>query len=80
MTERLLFEHMRRGGSEKVRAIVSEYRGARFLDMRKWVDTNEGPKATRQGCTVPLERIGELGAALVAFAMEFGSSEPEVET
>jgi hypothetical protein len=80
MTECLLFEHTRRGRSEMVRAIVSEYRGARFLDLRKWVDSTEGPKATRQGCTVPIERIGELGAALVAFAKEFDSSEPEIES
>ena len=74
MSGRVLFEWRKRGG-QFVRAMIAEYNGSRFLDIREWAERDGQPLATRKGATWPLEAIGELGEALVAESRLNGTDE-----
>jgi hypothetical protein len=54
---------LKRGG-ELVRVQLAKFRRCTFLDVRVWVPDGTGHKATRQGVTIPLERLWELREAL----------------
>lgn len=56
----------KRGG--EVRAELSLFNRKRFLNLRLWVSSPNGFIPTREGVTIPLEAIGELGDALSAYA------------
>lgn len=74
----VLFEFAKRGGTT-FRVAVRAFRGTRFLDVREWVPDGTGHKATRKGATMPLERMGALGAALVAHAASDAPGRPPRE-
>jgi len=68
----LLWAWPKRGG--EVRASLSLYKGARFLDIRWWAAKQEGFVATHKGVTIPLEAIEDLGGALAAHVASKRSS------
>lgn len=43
-----------------------EYKGAVFFELRYWAEG--GTKATKQGVTIPPDKVAELAAALNAYA------------
>ncbi len=60
----LIWQTPKRGG-KIVRGTVSSYRGsAPYLDLREWYLDGEGELKPGKGCTVPMEGIVELHAAL----------------
>ena len=61
---------MPKNSREEIRVALSEYAGARFLHVRVYVLTTDGPKPTRQGVTVPLRNVGLSAEAVVAHARE----------
>lgn len=67
-----LFEQSYRG--EVWRLDVSRHDGRTFGNWRKWYWAGETLKPTREGCTIPLERLPELEAALRAWRESKGSS------
>jgi len=60
---RILMDCPKRGG-ELVRVQIATFKRSTFLDVRTWVPEGTGHKATRQGATIPLERLWELREAL----------------
>ena len=75
MSGRVLFEWPKRGGYF-VRAMIADFNGSRFLDIREWAERDGQPLATRKGATWPLEAMEELGEALIAESRSNGSSAP----
>ena len=62
-----------RGRGKILRLALREYRGHRFLDLREWVESSEGLRATPKGCTVPLDAVGALHEALGAYLATNGA-------
>jgi len=67
MSGATLFEQPYRG--DVWRLEVTSHDGRTFGNWRKWYWAGDTLTPTRQGCTIPLERLGELEAALVAYRM-----------
>jgi len=61
MTGALLFELAK--GGDIWRLEVVEYQGRTFGNWRKWWRDGDTLKPTKQGVTIPLERLSELHAA-----------------
>lgn len=53
-----------------------EYKGRQFFELRLWAGQH-GDKATGKGVTLPIERVGELGRALTAYAEQKAHRPPE---
>jgi hypothetical protein len=64
MSSILIFEQAQRGDSWRLE--VAAYKGKTFLNFRKWYRAEDGLRPTREGVTIPLERLPELTAALSA--------------
>jgi hypothetical protein len=62
MSDALLFEQLYRG--DVWRLEVTSYDGRTFGNWRKWYWKGDTLKPTREGCTIPLERLLDLEAAL----------------
>ena len=58
----LLFEQTHRG--QVWRLEITSHDGRTFGNWRKWYWSGDTLKPTREGCTVPLERLPELETAL----------------
>jgi hypothetical protein len=65
MTGAVLFEALHRG--DVWRLEVTSHEGRTFGNWRKWWRDGETLKPTRQGVTIPLERMAELHAAIGAY-------------
>jgi hypothetical protein len=65
MSGPVIFEHPHRG--HLVRLEVTNFKGRDFANLRKWYASTDGWKPTREGCTIPLEQLGRLTAALMAY-------------
>lgn len=65
MSGPVLFEQSHRGHLWRLE--ITSFKGQEFANWRKWYASPEGWKPTRDGCTVPLDRLGELTAALMAY-------------
>ncbi len=61
----VLFEQPYRG--DVWRLEVAEHDGRIFGNWRKWYREGETWKPTRQGVTIPLERLEELGASVARY-------------
>ena len=61
----MLFEHERRGHLWRLE--VSDYRGRTFANWRKWYSDGGEWKPTREGCTMPIDKLGELTACLLSY-------------
>lgn len=59
-----------KNGREEVRVSVEEYLGHRYLDVRQYHVTADGPLATRKGVTVPLAKLDDFAAAVADVARE----------
>ena len=55
-------------GGNLLRFMVREYQGKTFAELRAWYRKDDEWRHGLKGCTMPLERIGELGTALTAYA------------
>ncbi len=64
--ENVIWEQRR--GADLLRFMEREYRGTRFAELRAWYESDGGWKHGAKGCTMPVDSIGELGRALVAYA------------
>jgi len=62
---RVLFEQERNG--QLWRLEIVSYRGRTFTNWRKWYSASGEWKPTKQGCTMPLERLADLTACLMAY-------------
>ncbi|GGE05565.1 hypothetical protein GCM10011529_09940 [Polymorphobacter glacialis] len=65
MSGAVLFEVAHRG--DVWRLEVTTHEGRTFGNWRKWWRDGDTLKPTRQGVTIPLERIAELGGAIAAY-------------
>ena len=65
MTGALLFEGTHRG--DRWRLEVASHQGRTFINWRKWWSDDGQWKPTRQGVTIPLQRMNELHAAIGAY-------------
>lgn len=65
MSGTLLFEQPYRG--DVWRLEVTCHDGRTFVNWRKWYRDGDTLKPTRQGLTFPLERLGELEAAIAGW-------------
>lgn len=70
----ILFEQHYRG--DVWRLEVANHDGRSFGNWRKWYRDGDALKPTRQGVTIPLERLPDLAAALTAYLAENASSGP----
>ena len=61
----ILFEHPYRG--DVWRLEVAKHDGRTFGNWRKWYREGETLKPTRQGVTIPLERLAELGESVAGY-------------
>ena len=61
----VLFEHRHRGHLWRLE--VATFKGRSFGNWRKWYSDTDGWRATREGCTIPLEGLGALTASLMAY-------------
>jgi len=61
----ILFEQPYRG--DVWRLEVAEHDGRTFGNWRKWYREGETWKPTRQGVTIPLDRLAELGESVVGY-------------
>ena len=69
----VLFEQRYRGHLWRLE--IADHAGRRFGNWRRWFLNDEGEwQATRQGCTIPLERLEELQDGLRAY---LGRDAPE---
>lgn len=64
MSGAILFEQPYRG--DVWRLEIASHEGRTFGNWRKWYREGDTLKPTRQGVTIPLERLSELHAALGA--------------
>ncbi len=78
MTGALLFEVVHRG--DVWRLVVDDYQGRTFANWRKWWQDGDTVKPTRQGVTIPLERLAELHAAIGAYLAAEAPYGPENRT
>lgn len=72
---------IRKGPRQEIRFSVSTYRGRRFVDVRTFLaDRERRLVPTRQGFTLPPERLGELEDAVreLRAAVDSGAA-PEAE-
>ena len=77
MSGAILFEQPYRG--DVWRLEITSHDGRTFGNWRKWYWAGDTLKPTRQGVTIPLERLSELQAALTAhFAGEAPGGLPTV--
>ena len=67
----ILFEQPYRG--DVWRLEVAEHDGRTFGNWRKWYRDGEILKPTRQGVTIPLDRLAELGENVAGY---FASQPP----
>jgi hypothetical protein len=65
MTGSVIFEHRHRGHLWRLE--VASYRGRSFGNWRKWYSDGGSWRATREGCTIPLEALRGLTAGLMAY-------------
>ena len=65
MSGEVIFEHRHRGHLWRLE--VATFKGRSFGNWRKWYSDGEGWRATREGCTIPLEGLGTLTAGLMAY-------------
>ena len=65
MSGAILFEQPYRG--DVWRLEIASHEGRSFGNWRKWYREGDTLKPTRQGVTIPLERLSELHAALAAY-------------
>ncbi len=65
MSGAILFEQPYRG--DVWRLEVAEHDGRTFGNWRKWYREGETWKPTRQGVTIPLERLAELGESVAGY-------------
>ena len=65
MTGTILFEHPHRGYVWRLE--VASHEGRTFGNWRKWYWKGAELLPTKQGATIPLERLPELNAALTAY-------------
>lgn len=64
MTKPAIFEHRHRG--QLWRLEIQSYRGNTFVNWRRWYVSEDGElKPSREGCTMPLEALASLTAALM---------------
>jgi hypothetical protein len=75
MTAALLFEQPHRG--DVWRLEVTEHNGRTFGNWRKWWRDGVTLKPSREGVTIPLERLPELHAAIGAYLAKNAPSGPE---
>lgn len=75
MTGGLLFEVVQRGDIWRLE--VAHFEGRTFGNWRKWWRDGDTLKPTRQGVTIPLERLAELHAAIGAYLASDASHGPE---
>ncbi len=61
----VLFDHPYRG--DVWRLEVASHGGRTFLNWRRWYWVGDDLKPTREGVTIPLERLSELHAATGAY-------------
>lgn len=54
---------------EKVRVAIDTYKGHTFLDIRVFVDGDDGPQPTKKGLTIKVDRISDLRSLLEAAAI-----------
>ena len=65
MTEgTILFEQPHRGDVWRLQ--LSEWKGEQRLNWRKWYWSGDELKPGKEGCTIPVERLSDLTAALMA--------------
>lgn len=76
MTGRVLFEQAYRGDIWRLE--IAKHDGRTFGNWRKWYLDGDTLKPTRQGVTIPLERLPELQAALTAYLAHDAPSEPPI--
>lgn len=65
MSDLILFEQPHRGDVWRLEIVT--YDGRTFGNWRKWYRDGDTLKPTKQGSTIPLERIVELHASLGAY-------------
>ena len=65
MSGAILFEQPYRG--DVWRLEIASHEGRTFGNWRKWYRDGDTLKPTRQGVTIPLERLSELHAELGAY-------------
>ena len=65
MSSDILFEQPSRG--DVWRLEVSHYQGRDFGNWRKWYQDGDTLKPTRQGVTIPLERLPDLAETLASY-------------
>ncbi|MEN3973796.1 hypothetical protein [Emcibacter sp. SYSU 3D8] len=71
----VLFEHSHRGNVWRLE--VATHNGHTFLNWRKWYWDGEAFKPTREGCTIPLERLPDLMDGVASWLSGDGASEAE---
>lgn len=71
----LIFEQPYKGHLWRLE--ISHYRGHARGNWRKWYQDQGEWKPTKEGCTIPLERVPELAGALTAYAATMAPSGPE---
>jgi len=76
MSDALLFEVTHRG--DRWRLEVAHHQGRTFLNWRKWWCDDGEWKPTRQGVTIPLERMSELHAAIGAYIAANAPTGPQI--
>ena len=68
----IIFEQDYRGNLWRLE--IAEHNGRRFLNWRKWYRPDgDGWKPTREGVTMPLERVADLLAGLEAAKARIGA-------
>jgi hypothetical protein len=65
MTATILFDQIHRGDVWRLEVVA--HKGRTFGNWRKWYWKGAELLPTRQGATIPLERLAELHAALTAY-------------
>ena len=68
----VLFDHPYRG--DVWRLEVALHGGRTFLNWRRWYRDGVELKPTREGVTIPLERLADLHEAIEAYLATNGSS------
>ena len=73
---RILFEQRYRG--DLWRLEIAFHKGSARGNWRKWFRDDEGNwRATKEGCTIPLERIPELAGSISAYLEQKALSAPQ---
>jgi|GEM_PF-1221733 len=75
MISHLLFEHPKRG--DTLRVTVDTLHGRTYANFRKWYGEPDQLRPTRQGVTIPLERLPALHASIGAYLRDNPLSGPE---